>query len=228
MSHHVCHVPVVCHSVPGGVTHLEKGEKGSYIIYMLYLKEPTFAEFTVKNSRFIAEAAFVDTPEGAKEIWHARKVQYDNGGHIVYAFITGPQGNIMGCSDDGEPSGTAGRPMLAVLKGSGLTNVIITAARWFGGTKLGTGGLVRAYSDCARLALENAITAELVPMEEFGVVLPYPYYEQAKRLIDSYGAVIKAEEFGTAVTINCEIVEERVENLKKELRELTCAKCHFL
>ena len=125
---------------------------------MFILKAPTFAEFTVKNSRFIAEVAFVDTPEGAKEIWRVCKAQYDNGNHIVYAFITGPQGNIMGCSNDGEPAGTAGRPTLAVLKGSGLTNVIVTAARWFGGTKLGTGGLVRAYSDCARLALEKPMS----------------------------------------------------------------------
>lgn len=195
---------------------------------MLILKAPTRAEFMVKNSRFIAEAAPVDTPEGARELWHARKVQYDNGGHIVYAFITGPQGNIMGCSDDGEPSGTAGRPMLAVLKGSGLTNVIITAARWFGGTKLGTGGLVRAYSNCARLALENARVCELLPMARFGIVLPYNYYDQAKRLFDACGFTVLEEEFSTAVTLHGEIKEADAPQLKKELSELTCAKCRFL
>ena len=195
---------------------------------MLILKQPTFAEFTVKNSRFVAEAMPVDSPEGAREIWHAQKIRYDNGGHIVYAFITGPQGNIMGCSDDGEPSGTAGRPMLAVLKGSGLTNVIITAARWFGGTKLGTGGLVRAYSDCARLALENAQVTELVPVSSFGIVLPYTYYEQAKRIFDSEGFTIRAEEFGTAVTVQGEIKEADAAGLKEKLSELTCAKCRFI
>lgn len=195
---------------------------------MLILKAPTRAEFMVKNSRFIAEAAFVDTPEGARELWHARKVQYDNGGHIVYAFITGPQGNIMGCSDDGEPSGTAGRPMLAVLKGSGLTNVIVTAARWFGGTKLGTGGLVRAYSDCARLALEEAQLCELLPMERFGIVLPYNFYDQAKRLFEAHGFTILDEEFSTAVTLRGEIRESDAPRLKAELSELTCAKCRFI
>lgn len=195
---------------------------------MLILKAPTCAEFMVKNSRFIAEAIPVDTPEGARELWHAQKERYDNGGHIVYAFITGPQGNIMGCSDDGEPSGTAGRPMLAVLKGSGLTNVIVTAARWFGGTKLGTGGLVRAYSDCARLALENAEVCELLPMERFGIVLPYNYYDQAKRLFEACGFTVLAEEFSTAVTIQGEIREADALQLKKELSELTCAKCRFI
>ena len=194
---------------------------------MLILKEPTFAEFMVKNSRFIAEAAFADTPEKAKEIWHARKAQYDNGNHIVYAFITGPQGNIMGCSDDGEPSGTAGRPMLAVLKGSGLTNVIVTAARWFGGTKLGTGGWVRAYSDCARLALENARVCELVSMAELKFQLPYNYYEQARRLFNLHGVTVKSEEFGTAIAVCCEIREENAAQFKSELQELTCARCRF-
>ena len=194
---------------------------------MLILKESTYAEFMVRNSRFVAEAAFVDSPAGAKEIWHARKEQYSSGNHVVYAFITGPQGNIMGCSDDGEPAGTAGRPMLAVLKGSGLTNVIVTGARWFGGTKLGTGGLVRAYSDCARFALENACVCEFTPMAELKIALPYSYYESAKRLLNSHGFIVKSEEFDTAVTICGEIKEENVSPLKTALLELTCAKCRF-
>lgn len=195
---------------------------------MLILKQPTIAEFTVKNSRFIAEAHPVSSPEEARAFWHAQKEKYDNGGHIVYAFITGPQGNIMGCSDDGEPSGTAGRPMLAVLKGSTLTNVIVTAARWFGGTKLGTGGLVRAYSDCARLALENALTCELIPMERFGIVIPYSFYEQIKRLLGTRGYTVLSEEFGAAVTIQGEISAGEAPLLKTELSELTCAQCRFL
>ena len=195
---------------------------------MLILKQPTLAEFTVKNSRFVAEAVPVSTPEEARAFWHAQKEKYDNGGHIVYAFITGSQGNVMGCSDDGEPSGTAGRPMLAVLKGSGLTNVIITAARWFGGTKLGTGGLVRAYSDCARLALENAQTCPLIPMERFGVVIPYSFYEQSKRVLESHGGTLLGEEFGASVILQCEIKEEEAAPLKAALSELTCAKCRFI
>ncbi|MBR2374388.1 MAG: YigZ family protein [Lentisphaeria bacterium] len=188
---------------------------------MLILKKPSVAEFMVKNSRFIAEAVPVDSPESAKAFWHAQKERYDNGGHIVYAFITGPQGNIMGCSDDGEPSGTAGRPMLAVLKGSGLTNVIITAARWFGGTKLGTGGLVRAYSDCARLALENAEVCELVPMEEFSMTIPYNLYDQVKYLFLQYGFTVKSEDFAANITITGEIKAADFPVFKNALQELT-------
>lgn len=194
---------------------------------MLILKTPTRAEFMVKNSRFVAEAVPVDSPEAARAFWRAQKERYDNGGHIVYAFITGPQGNVMGCSDDGEPSGTAGRPMLAVLKGSGLTNVIITAARWFGGTKLGTGGLVRAYSDCARLALENAQVCELVPMTKLGVIVPYAFFEQTKRLLEERNFALSSENFAEAVTLQGEIAEADAPQLQADLSELTGAKCRF-
>ena len=127
---------------------------------MLSLKNEPKAETKVKNSRFVAEIHTVHTPEEAKALWKHKKETYDNGGHIVYAFTLGPQQNICGCSDDGEPSGTAGRPVLAVLKGSGLTNTLITIARYFGGTKLGTGGLVHAYSDAAKAVIELAETKD--------------------------------------------------------------------
>jgi uncharacterized YigZ family protein len=133
---------------------------------MLIVVSDASGELTVKNSRFLSEITRVDSPDEAREIWHFKKETYDNGGHIVYAFITGPQGNIMGCSDDGEPSGTAGKPTLAVLKGSGATNLLLTTARWFGGTKLGTGGLVKAYTESAQLALANCTFTELVEETE--------------------------------------------------------------
>ncbi len=117
--------------------------------------------------------------------------------------------------------------MLAVLKGSGLTNVIVTAARWFGGTKLGTGGLVRAYSDCARLALENAQTCELVPMTKLGVVVPYAFFEQTKRLLEERKFAISSENFAEAVTLDGEIAEADASQLQADLSELTGAKCRF-
>ena len=184
---------------------------------MLILKKPTFAEFMVKNSRFIAEAFPVSSPEEAKELWHSQKIRHANGGHIVYAFITGPQGNIMGCSDDGEPSGTAGQPMLAVLKGSNLTNVIITAARWFGGTKLGTGGLVRAYSDCAKAALEHAECMELVIEETFSITFNYNLYDRIKRLLDEAEFNMISENFAEKITVSGKIRKENADKLRQDL-----------
>jgi uncharacterized YigZ family protein len=187
---------------------------------MLILKTPSQAETRVKNSRFLAEALIVHTPEEAKELWKWRKENYDNGGHIVYAFTVGSNQNISGCSDDGEPSGTAGKPVLAVLLGSGLTNTLITIARWFGGTKLGTGGLVHAYSEAAKAALENAECSELLPMSRVTIVLPYALYEQLKRVLARYTFNILNENFAGSVTVDGEIHEIQQAALRAELGEL--------
>ena len=186
--------------------------------------EGTPAELMVKNSRFRSELEYVETPEAAREIWRLRKTQYDNGGHIVYAFIVGAQGNIQGCSDDGEPSGTAGRPTLEVLKGSGLTNVILTTARWFGGTKLGTGGLVHAYTASAQAALENIRTRELVPMRELDFTVPYALYEQVKRLLAAAGFETKQEEFLSDIRIRGELTAAALPDLRTRLRDLSNGK----
>ena len=191
---------------------------------MKILLEAVPSEMTVKNSRFRSEAEYVETPEAAREIWRKRKTQYDNGGHIVYAFIVGAQGNIQGCSDDGEPSGTAGRPTLEVLKGSGLTNVILTTARWFGGTKLGTGGLVHAYTASAQAALENIRTRELVPMTGLEFSVPYALYEQTKRLLAASGFEIRNEEFADEIRISGELEEANFEQLNAALRDLSSGK----
>ena len=186
--------------------------------------EGTPAELMVKNSRFRSELEYAETPEAAREIWRLRKTQYDNGGHIVYAFIVGAQGNIQGCSDDGEPSGTAGRPTLEVLKGSGLTNVILTTARWFGGTKLGTGGLVHAYTASAQASLENIRTRELVPMCELDFSVPYALYEQVKRLLAASGFETKQEEFLSDVRIRGELTAAALTELRTKLRDLSNGK----
>ena len=120
------------------------------------------AEIVIRNSRFLAELLPVDSAEAAREILRQQKLRHSGSSHLVHAFIVGPGANIMGCSDDGEPPGTAGRPSLEVLKGSGITDLLLTTARWFGGTKLGTGGLVKAYTMAAQEVIAGAVTRELV------------------------------------------------------------------
>lgn len=188
---------------------------------MKILLEAAPAELAVKNSRFRSEAAYAETPESAREIWRLRKTQYDNGGHIVYAFIVGAQGNIQGCSDDGEPSGTAGRPTLEVLKGSGLTNVILTTARWFGGTKLGTGGLVHAYTASAQAALKNIRTRELAPMRNLDFKVPYALYESTRRLLAAAGFEISGEDFSEEIRIRGELTAAAYPALRTQLRDLS-------
>ena len=194
---------------------------------MLMLCKATRAGLTVKNSRFLAEATPVSSPDEARSIWREKKAAYDNGNHIVYAFITGPQGNIMGCSDDGEPSGTAGRPVLAVLKGSGITNVIITVARWFGGTKLGTGGLVKAYGDSAKAALEGAETAELVECCRLSVKVSYADYESVKRLGAGAAFQIENEDFSDSVTLTGSLPEAARQDFMDDITALTNGRAVF-
>lgn len=188
---------------------------------MLILRHGTSAELVVKKSRFLSEATPVDSPDAARELWRERKRTYTNGGHIVFAFVCGPQGNIMGCSDDGEPSGTAGRPVLEVLKGSGITNVLLTVARWYGGIKLGTGGLVRAYTESAQLALADPPVTELVPLTGFTLTLPYVHYELVRRRLGEFGAELKNEEFGEAVTLRGVMPKENFGDFSAMIRDLT-------
>ncbi len=188
---------------------------------MLILRHGTSAELTVRKSRFLAEATPVASPEAARELWHERKNTYTNGGHIVFAFICGARGEVMGCSDDGEPSGTAGRPVLEVLKGSGITNVLLTVARWYGGIKLGTGGLVRAYTESAQLAIADAPTAELVPLVRFTVALPYIHYENVRRRLPEFAAEITGEEFAAAVTLSGVMPEANFTAFSALIRDLT-------
>lgn len=188
---------------------------------MFILKEHAEAETFAKNSRFLSELFIAESPEKAKEIWHTLKSSYDNGGHIVYAFITGPQGNVMGCSDDGEPSGTAGRPTLEVLKNSGLTNVLLTTARWFGGTLLGTGGLVRAYTYGAQCVLEKAQKIPLVPMMKCSFRFPYPLYEKVKRLMEEFSCEIFSEDFSDLVAMEAAMEKKFQALFEKKLNDLS-------
>ena len=188
---------------------------------MLILRRETSADLVVRKSRFLAEATPIASPEAARGLWHERKSTYTNGGHIVFAFICGPQGEVMGCSDDGEPSGTAGRPVLEVLKGSGITDVLLTVARWYGGIKLGTGGLVRAYTESAQLALADAPVAELVPLTRFRLALPYVHYENVRRRLAEFSAEITDEEFAAAVTLAGTVPSANFAAFSATVRDLT-------
>lgn len=120
-------------------------------------------EIVEKKSRFIAQVFPVETEEEVIQIIETTRKKYWDARHNCYAFVLGSGGEITRCSDDGEPSGTAGRPILEVLTGRGLRNVLVIVTRYFGGTLLGTGGLVRAYSQAAQagLAASRIITKQV-------------------------------------------------------------------
>ena len=168
---------------------------------MNVLSDYARAELTVKNSRFIAEVFPVTTQAQAREKLHAVKASYADATHVVHAFITGLQAETCGMSDDGEPSGTAGRPVLDVLKGSGITNILLTVTRYFGGTLLGTGGLVHAYSDSACAVLAACRSEPYIEKKHFMLTLDYALYEVIKRRAEAFHISDITEEYSSDVSV---------------------------
>ena len=185
------------------------------------LAEHASAGIVIRNSRFIAEAFPVASADEARERLRLQKERYADATHVVHAFVTGPTGGTCGCSDDGEPSGTSGRPTLEVLKGSGITDILLTTTRYFGGVKLGTGGLVKAYTEAAQQVLANCRAVERVPQADFLLAVAYPHYEQARRLLLAAEADITAEDFAGEVTLSGRLRLGRADALRDALRDLT-------
>jgi len=182
----------------------------------------TRIENVVVNSRFIATIGRADTVDEAKAFIQAIRDEMPDATHHVYAFKVGYGGSITeGMSDDGEPSGTSGPPMLAVLRGADLGDVVIVVTRYFGGTKLGTGGLVRAYGGAAKDAVA-ALPVELkIDRCTIGISVAYTYYERLKLLLDEHHAEIDAEEFAADVTVYAHLPVDQLDALTSALQNLT-------
>lgn len=191
---------------------------------MKVLLENAVNEIVIKNSRFIGEALIVNSQSEAREKLHEQKLLYADATHVVHAFITGTKGETSGMSDDGEPSGTAGRPVLDVLRGSGITNILLTVTRYFGGTLLGTGGLVHAYSDSAKEVLALCKTEELVFRTPFIFSTDYSSYEGIKRIFPGYNISELNEEFLSDVTISGKIWTSETENFADRIKNFTKGK----
>ncbi|MFL7840190.1 MAG: YigZ family protein [Candidatus Promineifilaceae bacterium] len=184
--------------------------------------QETREEIRVSNSRFIATAAPVFSVDEAKEFIKKIKAEFSDASHNVPAFLVGYGPSVTAhCSDDGEPSGTAGRPMLAVLQGSGLGDIAVVVTRYFGGTKLGTGGLVRAYGDAVKVILENLPLAEKVPTHTVMMAVPYTLFEQVRLLIEAHNGRILDEEFAADVTVTAQFTPRQFDDFQDALRELS-------
>jgi uncharacterized YigZ family protein len=179
-------------------------------------------EFQVLNSRFIATAGPVFSVDEAKAFVDDVRREFADASHNVPAYLVGHGATVTAhCSDDGEPSGTAGRPALAVLRGSGLGDVAVVVTRYFGGTKLGTGGLVRAYSDAVRAVLEILPLAEKVPTHTVRLKVPYPAFERVRLAVEAHQGQILDEAFAGEVTITARFAVEHVPGFQNALRELS-------
>lgn len=180
-------------------------------------------EIIIKKSRFLSEGFLVESPEYAREILKAQKQKYRDARHVVHAFIIGEERSISGSSDDGEPKGTAGRPALLVLQHSHITNIMVTITRWFGGVLLGTGGLVKAYTDSTKALLDIAILKELKQEKHLKIICSYNEADLIKNLLEKNNASIHDKVFTQNVEYLVKIPEENTKALVDYLYDNTRA-----
>ena len=180
-------------------------------------------EETIQRSRFLTVLAHASTPESANLLLRTLRDEFPDATHHCWAFVAGPPGHTasIGMSDDGEPHGTAGRPMLTTLLHSGVGEVCAVCVRWYGGTKLGTGGLSRAYSGGVKAALEVLDTEARVARTRVEIRVGYPHVDGLQRLLDQMDGLQVEERYGMEVTYLVDLPEVRFAAFQRELAELT-------
>jgi uncharacterized YigZ family protein len=163
------------------------------------------------------------TPDEARAVVDRIRAELPDATHHCWAFVAGPPGSTahVGMSDAGEPKGTAGRPMLTVLLHSGVGEVVAVSARWFGGTKLGTGGLARAYAAGVQHALASLPTTLEVPRVRFVVVVGYAHVAALRRVLTELDAVVEEESFGVEVRFVLALPTSAADELRRRVGNLT-------
>ncbi len=178
-------------------------------------------EIIEKKSRFIATVAKCETEEEAVRFIESMKKRYWDARHNCSAFVIGDRGELTRCSDDGEPSGTAGRPMLEVLLGEGVRNVAVVVTRYFGGVLLGTGGLVRAYTQAVKEGLNNCVIGTNRLGCELEVVTDYNGVGKILYLLGQRGIEPAESNYTDVVTLRIIFPLEEEEAMRREITEAT-------
>jgi uncharacterized YigZ family protein len=182
-------------------------------------------ETTVSDSRFIVTAVCADSVDAAKKVLADIRAEMHDASHHVYAYRIGYGNSVTeGMSDDGEPSGTAGPPVLSVLRGAAVGDILVVVTRYFGGTKLGTGGLVRAYGDAARTVLQTLETEEKIPRQVIGIEISYSLYEPIKRLISQHNGILEDETFAGLVTLIARFPVDNLDAFTSDLSDATAGR----
>lgn len=190
--------------------------KGRFNIAYFRLIEAGHAEQTINKSRFIAVAAYCADENSVLQMLRAIASQHQTASHLAYAFrIKTDQGVVQRFSDAGEPSGTAGKPILQLLEGRDLINLAVGVIRYYGGVNLGTGGLARAYSGTAKLAIENAGIEPYVEMQRIKLQLPFNQLDYFIRELQKQGGHLLDKKFSENVEVLAELPESSAEGLLK-------------
>ena len=180
------------------------------------------AERTIRKSRFVATVGRAKTAEAAREFVERVKKLHSAAAHNCHAFVAcAPGGTVTGFGDDGEVSGTAGRPMLALLEHGGVGEIAAVVSRYFGGVKLGTGGLVRAYSGCLADALSELPVREQVPVRSGRVVFPPAFENSIRLLFEKAGVEITSVERGREIRFGIEAPVGEADGLSEKIASRT-------
>ncbi len=186
------------------------------------------ARLVVERSEFIAHIAGAASREEAEGFIKSVRARYKDASHNVPAFVIGEKSELQWASDDGEPQGTAGAPVVQLLTASGLTNVVCVVTRYFGGIKLGTGGLVRAYTQVARMAIEEAGVREARDVTTVSVKLAYPLLGRLKNSAAALGYEIEDIAYTEHVTVKLSFEPEREESIMAALDDMTGGKTEIV
>lgn len=187
--------------------------------YFIIAKEGS-GVFKEKMSKFLSFAFFVDTVEEAKNIVKKVQNEYHDARHVCWAYMIGPDRKDWQLNDNGEPSGTAGKPILGQINSFGLTNVVVIVVRYFGGIKLGTPGLIAAYREAARLALEDAGKKEVHQMETVRISFPYVSSNDVMKLIKSEEIEVIERLFDNACEMTLSFREDFASRINDKLKKI--------
>lgn len=179
-------------------------------------------EQSIKKSRFIAYIAHAPDPDAAHAFIASIRTDYPDARHVCWAFLAGAPNNTtnVSCSDDGEPSGTAGKPMLNVLQYSDIGEIVAVVVRYFGGIKLGTGGLVRAYSGSVSEAMKILPTQWQVQLLEFRLRCAYALGDRVRHLLSQFSAEIADAEYSEQLTLSCQCPQHQWSELQQRLADV--------
>lgn len=181
-------------------------------------------EIIINKSRFIGTSKPVESEEEALKFIEQIKKEFKDATHNVYAYTIGENANIQRYSDDGEPSGTAGMPVLNVIMQENLKNVAVVVTRYFGGIMLGAGGLVRAYTKGAKIGLDSGIIVDKIVFNDIFIKIDYTLLGKVENVLSKNNFIIKDKIYADDVTINVLIREDEVEKLNEVITEATSAK----
>ena len=188
--------------------------------YFYSVNKERHVEIKIKRSTFIAHLHFADSMQEAKKFISKISAEHKTANHNCWAYIVGDRGQTFHSSDAGEPSGTAGQPMLNALKKHDMTNVTAVVTRYFGGVKLGIRGLIEAYGESVETAIKTALLKKLVKYQEYKIVVAYDFVETLKHRVHNLNAEIVNVEYAAEVTLQIRIEEHEKKELESFLIEL--------